>query len=399
MTNASSVVEKLRVVGKGSRTVLGLEQIRGAVGEMFGGDLHALRVLSLGNGVAGVLHAAMLSVHAIGQAYAEVARITPKSGTKQIDRTLSNGGIPIDVTMKRWVEFVVAARREVVAIIDWTDFDDDDHTTLFVALVTKHGRATPLAWKTVKKSTLAGRRTAIEQEMIAQLHEWLPVNVSVTLLGDRGFGDQELYALLGMYGWDYVIRFRSVIGVAVGDGELRPARDWLEPSGRAKILRGVHVTADRTAVPAVVLAHARGMKDAWCLATSLADKRAAEVVTLYGKRFSIEEWFRDAKDIHFGMGLRATHIGNAQRRDRLMLLVAVAYALLVLLGAACEETGLDKKLKANTSKRRTHSLFRQGAYWYRCLPTMREEWARPLIEAYDRIVREHAFFRHIFGLI
>jgi hypothetical protein len=149
----------------------------------------------------------------------------------------------------------------------------------------------------------------------------------------------------------------------------------------------------------VVLVHARAMKEAWCLATSPADKRAVEVVTLYGKRFSIEEWFRDGKDIRFGMGLRATHIRNAQRRDRLLLLVAIAHALLTLLGAACEETGLDKKLKANTAKYRTHSLFRQGSYWYGRIATMREEWVRPLIEAYDRIVRAHEFFSEIFGIL
>jgi hypothetical protein len=399
MMNARVVAERLHSKGKGSRAVLGLEQIRAGVDGLLGGDVHALRVVSLGDGVAGVFHAAVLSVHAIGQAYAKVADIQPKSGTKQIDRTLSNGGIQVDVVMKRWVEFVVAARKEVVAIIDWTDFDDDDHTTLYVALATKHGRATPLAWKTVKKSTLAGRRTELEHDMVERLHAWLPPDVSITLLGDRGFGDQALYELLGMYGWDYVIRFRSVIGVALGDGELRPAREWVDPSGRAKMLRGVTVTGDRTPVPAVVLVHARAMKEAWCLATSLADERATEVVSLYGKRFSIEEWFRDSKDLHFGMGLRATHIRTAQRRDRLLLLVAMAYALLVLLGAACEETGLDRKLKANTAKKRTHSLFRQGSYWYGCLATMREEWARPLIEAYDRIVCEHAFFGEIFGVI
>jgi hypothetical protein len=399
MINARSVVERLVPEGGARASVLGLEQVRGAVDAMFGEDLHAQRVVSLGNGVMGVLNAAMLSVHAIGQAYAGVAEITAKSGIKQIDRTLSNGGISVDQMMKRWVEFVVGARPEIVAIIDWTDFEGDDHTTLFVALVTNHGRATPLAWKTVKKSALAGRRTAIEQEMIAQLHEWLPADTSVTLLADRGFGDQALYALLGMYGWDYVIRFRSVIAVALGDGELRPAREWLDPSGRAKKLSGVQITRDRSRVPAVVLVHARAMKEAWCLATSLDKKRASEIVTLYGKRFAIEEWFRDAKDLHFGMGLRATHIRNAQRRDRLLLLVAVAYALLVLLGAACEKTGLDKKLKANTAKYRTHSLFRQGSYWYGRIATMREEWLRPLIEAYDQIVREHAFFREILGVI
>ena len=102
--------------------MLGLDQIRGAVGAMFGEDLHARRVESLGNGVAGVLNAARLSVHAIGQAYAEVAGIVPQSGTTQVDRTLSNGGIPVDVAMKRWLQFVVASRTEIVAIIDWTDF-------------------------------------------------------------------------------------------------------------------------------------------------------------------------------------------------------------------------------------------------------------------------------------
>ena len=41
--------------------------------------MHALRVVSLANGVAGVLNAAVLSVHAVGQAYARVAEISFKS--------------------------------------------------------------------------------------------------------------------------------------------------------------------------------------------------------------------------------------------------------------------------------------------------------------------------------
>jgi hypothetical protein len=41
-------------------------------------------------------------------------------------------------------------------------------------------------------------------------------------------------------------------------------------------------------------------------------------------------------------------------------------------GVEAEATGLDRPLKVNTVKRRTHSLFRQGCYWYMCLLTMRE---------------------------
>ncbi|HEX3774268.1 MAG TPA: hypothetical protein VHV51_07375 [Polyangiaceae bacterium] len=43
------------------------------------------------------------------------------------------------------------------------------------------------------------------------------------------------------------------------------------------------------------------------------------------------------------------------------------------------------------------SLFNQGAYWYRCLPTMRDEWFERLITAYDSIVREHEFFSQFFA--
>ena len=74
-------------------------------------------------------------------------------------------------------------------------------------------------------------------------------------------------------------------------------------------------------------------------------------------------------EAHFGMGLSATHIRDAGRRDTLLLLAAIAHALLTLLGAASEKTGMDAYLKVNTSKTRTHSLFRQGAYWYGAIPT------------------------------
>ncbi len=50
-------------------------------------------MLSLANGVVGVLHPAALAIHAIGQAYAKVANIQPKSGVKQVDRLPSNAGL------------------------------------------------------------------------------------------------------------------------------------------------------------------------------------------------------------------------------------------------------------------------------------------------------------------
>ena len=66
------------------------------------------------------------------------------------------------------------------------------------------------------------------------------------------------------------------------------------------MLRDVRVTKNRARVPAVVVVHGAKMKEAWCLATTLSDKKASEIVKLYGKRFSIEETFRDEKDFILG---------------------------------------------------------------------------------------------------
>ncbi len=363
--------------------------------KLFGGDVHLARVRSLANGVTGVLNASVVSIAAIGRAYARLARIESKSGVKQVDRLLSNEEVKLEVLMPLWVKHVVGTTSNIVLAMDWTDFDDDDHTTLCAYLVTTHGRASPFAWKTVKKSTLKTKRTGHELEMVRQLHEWLPAAVSVTLMADRAFGYAELYELLGLYGWDYIIRFRENIIVSESDAEGLPAAELVPAHGRVRKLVGVTVTRKKSKVPAVVLVKRKGMKEAWCLATSLTTADANEIVQAYSKRFTIEETFRDQKDITFGVGLRATHIGDAGRRDRLLFLIAIAYTLLTLLGAASEASKLDKTLKTNTSPKRTMSLFNQGLYWYSCLDTMREEWLDRLLTAYEKIVRGHLFLAEI----
>lgn len=366
---------------------------------VFGEDLHARRVLSLATGVLGVIHAASASIHAIGQGMAAAAGKNTKHAIKQVDRLLSNAGIGVWELFAFWVPFVLAKRTEAVVALDWTEFDKDGHSTIALNLITSHGRATPLLWLTVEKAALKNRRNEYEDRLITRLREVVPAEVKVTILADRGFGDQKLYDSLRAMGLEFVIRFRDGILVTDAKGEARTAAEWVPPNGQARLLRNARVTHARTPVPAVVVTKAKNMKEAWALASSRTDLTGAEIVKLYGERFTIEENFRDTKDMRFGLGLSATHIGKPQRRDRLLLIIALGQALLTLLGAAAEETGLDRTMKANTSKKRTHSLFRQGCLWYACIPTLREDWLRPLMEAYGRIVARHALFTKIYGII
>jgi hypothetical protein len=365
--------------------------------DLLAGEMHAKRVASVANAVAGITVATTLSIQAIGHGLAQALGKDNRHAIKQVDRLLSNAKLDVWDLFRLWVPFVLAGREEAVVAVDWTDFEPDDHVTCAAHLVTNHGRATALAWKTVKKSELRDQRNRVEDEVIERLHEVVPPHVRVTLLADRAFGDRARYAHLTLLGWDYVIRFRDCILVAHGD-ETKPAADWVPLGGRPRRLSGAKVTGAESVVGAVVCVNAKRMQEAWCLATN-RDDDAAEVVQLYGRRFTIEETFRDQKDLRFGLGLAATHIRDCGRRDRLLFLSAIAHALLTLLGAASEAIGYDRKLKANTVKTRTHSLFKQGALWFANIPMYPEAKLAPLLVAFERQVTQHAVFRKLFGVL
>ena len=56
-------------------------------------------------------------------------------------------------------------------------------------------------------------------------------------------------------------------------------------------------------------------------------------------------------------------------------------------------------LKTNTSKRREHSLFRQGCMVYDLIPTMPERWLRPLMLAFTRLLDQQPPFSRTLGRV
>src|SRR3954463_16241203 len=117
--------------------------------------------------------------------------------------------------------------------MDWTEFAADGQATLMPSLLCRHGRATPLFWRSVETATLKDRRNGYEYQALVRLAEALPAGIKVCLVADRGFGDRKLYRLLTEeLKVDFVIRFRGNITVTAADGEARPAADWVGKGGR-----------------------------------------------------------------------------------------------------------------------------------------------------------------------
>ena len=242
-------------------------------------------------------------------------------------------------------------------------------------------------------------RNDYEDACLRRLAEVLPAGVRVTILADRGFADTKLFDFLGELGFGYVIRLKGNTRVGAADGTVRPAQDWVGQGGRARKLRDAAVTEAQYPVGAVVCVQAKGMKEAWCLATSNAAAPSRQIIDLYSKRWGVEPSFRDTKDLRFGMGLSSVRISDPQRRDRLLLLNAFAVVLLTLLGAAVESLGMDRHLKSNTVRTRTHSLFRQGCMLYDLIPNMPEHRLRPLMERYAELLQQSRVISDAFAII
>lgn len=192
-----------------------------------------------------------------------------------------------------------------------------------------------------------------------RLYVAVPKSVEVVIVADRGFGDVELYDFIRSLNFHFVIRYRQAIYVEY-EGQLRPSSTLVPQRGQARVIRQAHLTHRRVGPFTVVLCKAAGMKEPWCLATSLESLTGRQVVQVYSRRFQCEETFRDRKDPRYGYRLRFTKIGDGARRDRCILVFTLTYVIQTLFGVSSESAGMDKTLRANTVKRRTHSLFRQG---------------------------------------
>jgi hypothetical protein len=366
---------------------------------MFAGSkLHAKQIESVAHAIIGAMAAPEAGVAALGRSAAAIRCKDAKHGIKQVDRLLSNRKIDDLDLVRHQVAFLVGGRSSIVVTMDWTEYGLHGQNRLAINLVTRHGRATPLLWKTVPSADLKGQMAHQEQGLLLVLKTVLPEHVKqVTVLADRGFGNVDLYDHILDLGFDFVIRFRGNIMVSRPDGRCARASTWVPLGGQARRIRNARVTGQRHEVAAVVAVKQVDMKEPWLLATSLTYD-AARIVALYGRRFTCEESFRDEKDPRFGLGSRLARVRIATRRDRLCFILAAAAAILTLLGAAGESLGLDRRLRANTVTRRTHSLFRQGREYLRMLIVGGSHLFQ-LLRAFQRLIRHQPLTRTTYALI
>jgi hypothetical protein len=332
---------------------------------IFKESMHAKRRTALGVGVFAAMLSFRLTSATMGRSLAHHCGKNPKHQIKRMDRLAGNEKICAKDYFTAYIPWVIGQRKMIAVSLDWTEYGRDKQSRIAINLVTNHGRATPLAWKSVRDINLKKRRNRYERDVLSLLKESLPSQVKVIVLADRGFSDTDFFEWIQYeLEWDYIIRLRDNWYVTPNGCFPKKATKWVARNGAIIEMHDAQLTAKRDVVSAFVTVKKHGMKEPWILASSIAGRKEY-VVGLYARRFTCEENFRDEKDDRFGIGFKETRVSTPQRRDRFVLINAIATILLTLLGAAGEREGLDRMLRANTErKKRTHSLYQQGKQYF-----------------------------------
>lgn len=288
-----------------------------------------------------------------------------KHQIKRCWRFCNNSRVETADAMRGVVKKVLRKRKKPLLVaVDWVDIRQ--FQSLVAAAVLK-GRSVPLCWASCQKHVYDGHksRNAFEEALLLVLASMIPPGQKVILLADRGFGRTEMARFCQRHGFDYVIRIQPNVHVCCPSyhGKLL---DYPVHKGICRLLKHVAYRQHRSVTQHIVVRWVRGLPakrdECWFLMSSLA-AGPARVSKLYGQRMTIEQLFRDHKSKRNGWSLRDTKVKTAQRLDRLLLILAMAYLLLCGIGLLAQQKHHPSEWCSN-SKDGTCSVFTIGRLMY-----------------------------------
>ena len=262
-------------------------------------------------------------------------------------------------------------QQSLILLVDETKLST--HLSVMMVGLPCYGRCLPLVWRCYVPGTASNEgQVAVIVRLLGQVRAVLPEGVCPLVEADRGIGTSPdlLRAIAGL-GWRYLMRVQNDSKVLTGRvrqgkqmrecwrsvGSLvQPGQHWRGKTmvfkKRGKLTAHIHVL------------WALGEKEAWCLVTN-DPALSAEV---YALRAWQEQGFRDLK--RGGWHWNSSQVWQPDHAERLLLVLAIAYAWVVTQGTRLREAAWTTQRQVTRGKHQRFSWFRLGLRW------VKQVWAR-----------------------
>src|SRR4030042_3975570 len=321
--------------------------------------------------VYGLFMSKRIGVAAIGRGMK--TRTTARHNIKRWARFLKNEKIDVKKSMLTLQKILCSGVKRLLISIDWTTITNYGFQIL-KATVVADGRGIPIAFKTYKEGKIKNNQTLYEKEMIKYLRFIIHEGIEVIIIADRGFGmKSELAKYIDKIGFYYVLRSREAFFIEI-DGNWKKIKNIKTKTDEIYELKNVTWPKFEKKVRGkkkerlqsrFVITKKKGFKVRWIIITNIYSLTASTIVKIYHKRMTIEETFRDEKNVLYGFAFEKMKLSSAERYDKMLLIISYAYFLTMLFGLFMEQKNMHRKMMANTVKYRSLSLFQVGFYYFK----------------------------------
>jgi len=345
--------------------------------------IHAVRLAVILAAVAAAVRGRRLTLTELGRSLPGPARV--KHNIKRIDRLLGNRHLAAERMglYRALARRVLGTLSEPVILVDWSDLSADRRWQLLRAAFPMGGRALTLYEEIHPLCHFANPH--VQRAFLARLKALLPENVKPILITDAGFR-APWFKTVNRFGWHWIGRIRNRDFMRpIGTEAWRGCKTlYAHATARARGLGRFEVVRSNPFICRLCLVkhpkrhrisqsvfgqpvrsnqslkQARAQREPWLLATStsLASRTPHQIVNLYATRMQIEEAFRDLKCTRYGLGFELNFSHTRERLAALLLIAALAFYALWLIGSQALTRGLLSHYQSNTRRTRpTLSLF------------------------------------------
>ncbi len=265
----------------------------------------------------------------------ELANVLPRdvksSETRYrfINRWLSNSKIDptrvIDGFIPEILRTMYSDKQTAILMMDQTKISDG-FECLMVSVRTGE-RALPVCWRVMKTQGPIG--FDVQQELLNAVSKMIPEGMQVLLAADRFYGTASLIRYCQSRDWEYRIRLKGNLILNHEGGEIQTGE--LASLGMAAVESAE--LSNSGVYTSIGVLQEEGHDEPWIIAMNCKPNSAR--VLDYGMRWGIEPMFSDFKSR--GFRITQTQLRHADRIERLLLVVAIAYYWAVSTGMLEDE--------------------------------------------------------------
>lgn len=311
----------------------------------------------------------------------EIVREIPGSSKhkhrlKRLWRFVSNDRVKVGNLINLWSLWVIETfcRGEYIPVaLDWTTLPGN--IQCLMAAVPYASRAIPLLWVTTTYQAFKDSQNLIEQRLVTRLINIIPKGKRIILVADRGFGRAKFIKFLLGLKVLFAIRVKADVKVTTSTGRIILLRKLRIKPNQIKWFEAISYRADGVVRRVnLALTLAEDSDDPWLLVTNL--RKAETAIQRYESRFTIEEWFKDLKH---ELGIDNLQIRNLDRVRRVILISAISYGLLMLVGTLTQRLSkLQDQLITGGKMAASRIWFALRLIQYQLLPSLywKKVWSK-----------------------